>query len=351
MSIQQFSQYYTAVKQLCQSNQALIIYGAGSNGVRVYDYLRQQGCQIIGFSDSAPSKHGQQLLDKPIFSPQQAIATGATIIVASTAYPQIIAHLQSLGAERLYNLSLLGLAKQPFIDDIEAQLNWLQQRLADEDSRQVLHNLLHFLLQYERCTIPMSDYPQYRHPAATPSQQVNLIDGGACVGEIFDTFADYPPAQLRVLCLEPEQSNLALLQQKIVNSSRQPFVEVIPCGLWSTATTLRFSSADQSGSNSNCNVSEDGDIVIHTKAIDQLCQQYHFIPNMIKMDIEGAEVAALEGAADTIRQHKPALAICLYHHLDDLWRIPQYISSLRPDYKMSLGHHTNCWFETVLYCY
>lgn len=53
----------------------------------------------------------------------------------------------------------------------------------------------------------------------------------------------------------------------------------------------------------------------------------------IKMDIEGAELDALQGAEQTIIQNRPKLAICLYHRDEDLYTIPLYLKSLVPEYK------------------
>ena len=69
----------------------------------------------------------------------------------------------------------------------------------------------------------------------------------------------------------------------------------------------------------------------------------------IKMDIEGAEMEALEGAKQTIERNRPKLAISIYHKEEDLWEIPFYILSKYPWYKIYMRHYTLTTNETVLY--
>lgn len=70
---------------------------------------------------------------------------------------------------------------------------------------------------------------------------------------------------------------------------------------------------------------------------------------LIKMDIEGYEWKALQGGAGTIRNYGPKLAVCLYHVLEDLWRIPLYVKELVPEYKLYLRHHSPIVWDSVLY--
>lgn len=65
--------------------------------------------------------------------------------------------------------------------------------------------------------------------------------------------------------------------------------------------------------------------------------------NFIKMDIEGAEIEAINGAKKVIGEHKPKMAICVYHDYSHYSRIKHAIKKISPGYK----------FETlgpVLYC-
>lgn len=71
--------------------------------------------------------------------------------------------------------------------------------------------------------------------------------------------------------------------------------------------------------------------------------------DFIKMDIEGSEAAALQGAAQTLARHRPRLAISAYHMPADLWELPALIRELNPGYRFFLDHHTNFAEETVPY--
>ena len=59
----------------------------------------------------------------------------------------------------------------------------------------------------------------------------------------------------------------------------------------------------------------------------------------IKLDIEGAELDMLNGAAKTITRWKPKMAVSAYHKPEDLWTLATYIKSLRGDYEFQFRHH------------
>lgn len=73
---------------------------------------------------------------------------------------------------------------------------------------------------------------------------------------------------------------------------------------------------------------------------------------LIKLDVEGAERASLEGARQTIAAERPALAISLYHRTSDIFEIPLFLRSIHPDYKFSL-RRVRCvpGWEITLFAY
>ncbi len=72
-------------------------------------------------------------------------------------------------------------------------------------------------------------------------------------------------------------------------------------------------------------------------------------PTFVKMDIEGAESAALAGARAGIRDGRSLLAISAYHKQADLWELPHQVRDMAADYRMFLRPHAGEGFDTVLY--
>ena len=115
----------------------------------------------------------------------------------------------------------------------------------------------------------------------------------------------------------------------------------------------------QNYENENVFNQESAHLVISSKVNSSKMIRVDKIDNMIKesitfikMDIEGVEYAALQGATNTINKYKPKLAICVYHKVEDMWAIPLYLKSLVPDYKFAIRHHANFHVcETVCYAY
>ncbi len=106
---------------------------------------------------------------------------------------------------------------------------------------------------------------------------------------------------------------------------------------------LRF---DATGGEGAC-IAEDGALVVDCIPIDELVGESK--PTFIKMDVEGFELEALEGARSVIQRYQPILSICAYHRQDDLWRIPLFIHSLVQDYLLFLRPHDTDGRQLVCY--
>ncbi|EHR42305.1 FkbM family methyltransferase [Alishewanella jeotgali] len=342
-----FIAYYQRFSQLYYSSETAIIYGTGDNARRAFEYLSKGSLSIAGFCESSAIDDKKTFMNLPVFSVDTAIRENVIILIASSWYSDIIKGLQKRSFTNYLNISLLAVARFAPSTNIDVEISWLKSML-DLNSQQILSDLFEAICSELQFSYPRSTYPQYLHPDILIQEDALVVDGGACRGEIFGTFA----GQLRgktFICFEPDPQNATLLRQHLSALAPEATVILEEKGLWHSDGMLRFIAADTSGAHFNCTIDERGTTEIRTCSIDTYFQKYGRVPDFIKMDIEGAELDALEGAKGVIEHHHPALAICTYHYLDDLWVIPRWITSVYSGYSLRLGHHSNSWYETVLY--
>ena len=100
------------------------------------------------------------------------------------------------------------------------------------------------------------------------------------------------------------------------------------------------------GIGGGCVNSDSGTEVACVRLDDALA---HEQVSFIKMDIEGAELQALEGAHRVIWRDRPILAVCGYHKPDHLWRVLASLHTLAPDSALFLRSHCADGLDTVCY--
>jgi FkbM family methyltransferase len=180
-----------------------------------------------------------------------------------------------------------------------------------------------------------------------------VIDAGACWGETSLYFAFEVGETGRVISYEFIPSNIAVLEKNIsTNPLLAERITVVPNPIWSTSGQILYYVDWGPGSRVSFEKlrADFDDTQCETITIDDTVTRLS-LPRVdfIKMDIEGAELHALKGAENTLRQFHPKVAISLYHSLEDFKTIPRYLDSLGLSYEFYLDHHTIYENETVLF--
>lgn len=134
-----------------------------------------------------------------------------------------------------------------------------------------------------------------------------VYDAGAYPGE-FTIFAGRKGAD--VIALEPDPENAEELRENVRMNGLEDKVTVVEKGLWDEEDQKRFSRDEEFGLGSQ--IEEGAEITIELDTLDHIASKYKE-PDFIKMDIEGAEIEALEGGSDVLEDVKPDFAIATYH--------------------------------------
>lgn len=177
-----------------------------------------------------------------------------------------------------------------------------------------------------------------------PRKNGVFIDGGSL--NLYDSegYMAYNPDYKKIYAFEPDTGNYGnCLRQRERMGLSEKKLEIVNLGLWSSETELSFLN----DKGSSC-ITEKGSESIRTVALDKFISDREKV-SYIKLDIEGAELEALKGAAEMIKRDKPDLAICIYHKNEDIVDIPEYILRLNPGYKFYIRHYSCYTWETVLY--
>ncbi len=194
---------------------------------------------------------------------------------------------------------------------------------------------------------------QYADPTRTVRVQPDdvVIDGGACWGDTALHFASLAGSGGKVLSFELSPENLVIFRKNLeLNPELSDRVKIVEKALWDKddeslemkvhGPATSITRSDQAGESAT----------IETITIDSLVERESLSKvDFIKMDIEGAETAALHGAERTLKRFRPRLAISLYHSPEDFTVIPRYLDSLDLGYRFSIDHFTIHAEETVLF--
>ncbi|ACL64767.1 methyltransferase FkbM family [Anaeromyxobacter dehalogenans 2CP-1] len=183
-----------------------------------------------------------------------------------------------------------------------------------------------------------------------PAEGDVVVDGGGCFGETALHFAHQVGPAGRVLSFEFLPAHLEVFRANLaLNPALAGRVEIVPEALWDrSGEEIPFTEhgpATHLGAAPGA-----GAAAARTRSVDDLVEA-RGLPRVdfLKLDVEGAELAALRGAERTIRRHRPRLAIAAYHRPEDLGALPAWIDALGLGYRIYLDHFTPGAWETIAF--
>ena len=224
----------------------------------------------------------------------------------------------------------------------------LYQNLKDYKSKKILLAILRNYYYYDFTMLHEvidTCYKHYFDPDLVKTTKDTIyVDVGSYIGDSVDDFLDtYLEEYKKIYCYEVTDSSVSTLKDKFIFNED---IIIRDKALYSEPTTLSLNTSNVD--NSANTISDDKGNIEAVTLDDDIKEKV----DIIKMDIEGAEVKALEGAKKHIKNDSPTLLISIYHSFDDLIRIPKLIKSFNKNYNFYLRYYGGNIFPTeiVLIC-
>lgn len=193
-----------------------------------------------------------------------------------------------------------------------------------------------FVLPFNLAEMKRSIYFSGDH-AIKPGDVV--LDCGANVGVFTRQVLELGAA--KVVAIEPAPENLECLRRNFKTEIESGRVIVYPKGVWNKDDELELNVDPANSAADSFVIKREGSHVVARvplTTIDKLVVELG-LPKVdfIKMDIEGAEPNAIDGAAETLKRFKPRLSLSAYHAADHPVVVPAKVRAARGDYAMECG--------------
>lgn len=341
----------------------LAIYGAGNAGKDLLRALRSRGMNVRCLIDQRAAP-GMSVEGVPVLPLAEAAAlhrdacvvlgifSGNTDVhavdaaVRQAGFAEIVsfcgvyAELQAELGSRYFlsGREFLGRHRREIADALGA--------FADARSREEFRRAIEFRMTGElsRAPRPVPGEVQY-FPSDVPGWKPpgRFIDCGAFDGDTVRSLAARVGRIESLAAFEPDGTNFGALSRTVREHPVSAEAFLFPCGVHRETTKLRFAT----GIGASSRADAQGQEVVQVVSLDDALPGFR--PDLIKMDIEGAEIDALRGAEGLIRGSRPCLAVCTYHTPSHIWELPSMLGSWELGYRFFLRTYGYQSFEMVLY--
>jgi len=246
-----------------------------------------------------------------------------------------------------FKYSKLKLAIPPFIIDFKndfinnkSKYERIYNLLEDKKSKEIFEKIINFKISFDYNFMKgfTNNFDnQYFDKKIVPNiKNIVFLDGGGYVGDTTPNIIKNYPDFKKIYLIEPNELHINIAKRDFGNIKN---IEFTNCGLGSKKSENKTQQIEQNNCNHNFQA-------INIDTIDNILKEK---VDFIKLDIEGAEQDAIDGAKNSIKKYKPILAICIYHKAEDWYKIPQKVLEINKNYKIYIRHYMEGIYETVMY--
>jgi len=359
-------------------DEKLLIFGAGNHARKLACALRTRGNNIYGFVTTG--QHPLQELEGfPVYT-WKALPThlrgkcpiACGIFNRTDAYDKLAQIIQAQGFDKIiwpwdyYPYLHHDMGWCYWLDSNPRTLSSWQQdtgyqkvmsMLGDHESRSTLERILSFRTGNDIGFASFTSFDKQYFNSLTinalpTNRSASYLDVGAYTGDTLESLLQHVDINKAIL-VEPDPANYNLLIENLISLTRlHPVLNpyVLPIGAGEFLSFMGLSGEGEATA-----VSIGGDYTDRTMRIAAIAPLDSIMPaerfDLIKVDVEGHDIEALQGMRSILRRSHAVIGISLYHRPLDIVHLPLAVMDLLEGlpYKYFIRQHMHNSFETVLY--
>ena len=327
--------------RLAKEKRAILLYGMGNGADKIVAELSQKSIPVADFFASdgfvrGQSFHGKRVLSfsevRERYAPDEAVV----LLAFGSARSEVLAAIQNVAS--VYELLVpdMPVCGGPLFDlsfheTHKSEIAAARTLLADEPSKLLYDRIIEFRLAGCLDTLlgAVSQKSAWELLQDSRLSVTRIADFGAYTGDSAREALERFPLSF-ILAAEPDRRNF----RKLSEWSEGVEGVTIECHPVAVCNSKGEACFDDSGNRNAGLCTGRARATVATDTPDGLLAGRPV--DYIKYDIEGAEAAALQGTAQAICAHHPALRIALYHKAEDLFALPLLLQSICPEYDLYL---------------
>ena len=320
----------------------IFLYGTGNGADKILDVCARFDIKIEGVFASSDFVRNRTFRDMPVRSLQMIeedygddfvvlLAFGTTLSTVAENIRRVAEkHTLYIPEVPLYGKDLFSY--EYYLENLE-KIERVYELFADERSKSIYEDMIAFRL---------SGVPRYLANAEPMAESYEELLAGESYGCALDCGAykgDSTEMMTRVLrprCIIAAEPDPKTFQKLSAYAEKEENSRIIPvnCAIGEADGEMTFMSSASRGSGKEGLSRSAKTTTVAKRSIDSLVRDESV--DLIKLDVEGDEREAIEGAMETIERHRPSMAVSLYHRTEDIFTLTELVHSLLPDHRLYL---------------
>lgn len=322
-----------------ETEKPILIYGTGNGADKILDELQRLAIPVSGIFASDGFVRNRTFRGFPVIDYTQAkekFGEFLTLISFGSQRQEVIENFIKISKEReIYSVDVPvygdNIFNRDFYESHITEINQVRKMLSDEKSESVYENIINYKLTGDinfllSCETKREE--AYKNILNLGNDET-YMDLGAFNGDTVMEFLGNVSSYRKIYAAEPDVKNF-----KKLKNNTQHLVNIQCMNVCISDNCGKISFSKHGGRNGNAD--KNGNTV-KCMTVDSILSDNDV--TYIKLDVEGLEKEAIDGAKDTIIRCKPKMLVSCYHRSEDIFAIPLQIMSIRDDYQVFIRHN------------